>query len=305
MKYDVKKAHEGYIKESDAARLVFECDQEFEDRLNAEVAKISDREARILRLCGPTCSGKSTVAKKIACEIEKRGKKVHTIAVDDFYYDRDYLNEQSLKNGDGEIDYDSPNTIDVRELKQVISDIDASGELSVPIFDFAEGKRVGYRTIQVSKTDVFLFEGIQVLYPEIKSLFLGYLCVDIYIEPMCDIAVGSEIFDKNEIRFLRRIVRDTRQRNTSPEFTFELWGGVRANEDKNIFPYTLECEFKIEASFAYEIGVLKPYLFEYLSRLPSESEYKAAANDILRRIDAAAEISAEHISASSLYREFI
>ena len=91
----------------------------------------------------------------------------------------------------------------------------------------------------------------------------------------------------------------------SPEFTFKIWKSVRENEEKSIFPYVSECDYYIEASFAYEIGVLKPYLMEYLSEINGESEYKAAAEEIQKRISLAAEISTDHISADSLYREFV
>ncbi len=301
----VKKAPEGQMNKEEIKAFVLACDRDFDERLVSEIEKLRASHTKIIRLTGPTCSGKSTVAKKIVTELEKGGVRVHTISVDDFYYDRETLHALALESGDGEIDYDSVKTIDIAELSEFVNAISENGVLKCPIFDFKQGGRVGYRDISVSSDDVFLFEGIQVIYPEIKALFTSYSCADFYIEPLCDIAVGEYLFEKNEIRFLRRVVRDRHFRNTHPEFTFKIWKSVRANEDKNIFPYVDGCDYYIESTFGYEIGVLKPYLEEYLSEIDKDSEYRDEADEILLHISAATEIPDEFIPTESLYREFV
>ena len=305
MSEKLKYAPTGVLSEDEAKEFVLKCDRAFESELEVQIDKICGGDPQVIRLSGPTCSGKSTVVKKIVAELERRGKVVHTVAIDDFYYDRETLDRISKESGTGEIDYDSVKTIDIEKLKVFVDAIGVGGELKSPIFDFKSGGCIGYRSISAQPEDVFIFEGIQAIYPEIKALFTHHACVDVHIAPLDSIALGDNIFDKNEIRFLRRIVRDRHFRHTSPEFTFKIWKSVRENEEKSIFPYVSECDYYIEASFAYEIGVLKPYLMEYLSEINGESEYKAAAEEIQKRISLAAEISTDHISEDSLYREFV
>lgn len=301
----IKYAPLGELSASEARETVLECDREFDASLEAEVAKICESSPKVIRLSGPTCSGKSTVVNKIVAELRKQGKTVHTVSIDDFYYDRETLHKISAESGDGEIDYDSVKTIDIDAIRALVDKIEVGGELQTPIFDFKVGGPVGYKSIFASPEDVFIFEGIQAIYPEIKALFEGHECVDVHIAPLDKIALGDDVFTANEIRFLRRIVRDSHFRNTKAEFTFKIWKSVRENEDKNIFPYVHECDFYIEASFAYEIGVLKPYLFEYLGAIDASSEYKDDADAILARIAPAAEIDSEFIPENSVYREFV
>lgn len=301
----IKYAPIGELSADAARELVLECDRAFEAALEAEVSRICERAPKVIRLSGPTCSGKSTVVKKIVKELERKGKCVHTVSIDDFYYGREKLHQMAAESESGEIDYDSVKTIDLEEIREFVAAIAVGGEVKCPIFDFRSGDRDGYRTMHVSADDVFIFEGIQATYPEIKALFDERVCVDVHIAPEDSIALGDDKFDKNEIRFLRRIVRDRHFRCTHPEFTFKIWKSVRENEEKNIFPYVCECDFYIEASFAYELGVLKPYLIEYLAEISEESEYRAPADELLARIQSAAEISSEYIPADSVYREFL
>ena len=109
----------------------------------------------------------------------------------------------------------------------------------------------------------------------------------------------------NEIRLMRRLVRDYRFRASTPEFTFYLWQSVRANEEKSIFPYADRCDYFIDSTMPYEIGMLKPYLQTIFARIPKENAFWSDAEKILKKIDAIEEISSDYITENSLYKEFI
>jgi uridine kinase len=116
---------------------------------------------------------------------------------------------------------------------------------------------------------------------------------------------GDESFAPNELRLMRRLVRDRMFRGTSAEFTFRMWNSVRRNEDAHIFPYAHTCGYSIDSSFSYEVGILKPYLEKFLTEIPPHSEYIACARDILDRISGVREIPTSYLSENSLYREFV
>ena len=236
--------------------------------------------------------------------LEKNGKRVHVISIDDFYYDREVLIARS--NG-GEIDFDSPGTIDVKELALTIREIfdDDEDIVEVPTYDFISGKRGEPRFIPMDDRDIFIFEGIQVFYPEVYSLLNSYPVTTIYITAEKSIQSGGFTFHCVDIRLMRRIVRDYYRRSALPEMTFELWKTVRQNENANIFPYATKARLNINSTLCYEIGMLKPYLEEILPLVPETSVYYDKAQEMLEKIADFSPIDKKYLSPDSLYHEFI
>ena len=290
--------------------FIRKCDADFSERLCLvadEVGKSfsSNGSVKIISLSGPTCSGKTTAAGLLAERLDTYGISVLTVSIDDFYYDRDYLQKLSRYKGAEKIDYDSVDTIDLCALKKFIVEIWATGRAECPVFDFKSGARRGTKTLTIDKSTVLLFEGIQAIYPEIRALLGGFGFVSIYICPQTPINEGGEVFLPDEIRLLRRLVRDSNFRGADAEFTFQLWDSVRRNEDLNIFPYAHACDFRIDSTHAYEIRVLKPYLERLLTSVSAESEYKADAQKILAKIEGVPTIDSSLIPENSLYKEFV
>lgn len=286
-------------------KYIRDTDRDFAMRLSHIAKAVSRRNARLISLSGPTCSGKTTAARLLEREIETYGGEVHTVSIDDFYYSRDYLHELARKNGDSGIDYDSEQTIDLEALESFIREVMEGKEAHCPNFDFSSGTRKGYRTYKAEKHDVFIFEGIQAIYPKINALLAPYGTLGIYIAPMTPINEGEQTFLPNEIRLMRRLVRDANFRGANALFTLKLWESVRRNEEKNIFPNTDVCEYKIDSTHSYEIGVLRPYLEKILPPVLLDSEYAKTAREILLRIGNVDPIDSTLIPEDSLYREFV
>lgn len=284
------------------------CENDFSNRLNELATKVLKREdERILRLSGPTCSGKTTLANLLKVRFAKVGKHLHLISIDDFFYDKEQLHKKAGSGSIEALDYDSAATIDWEELSRFIREIFSEQESHCPIFSFQEGKRVGYRTVASREKDIFLFEGIQAFYPEFTECLktTGHESIGLYIAPMRSLFVGEEEIEPNELRLLRRLVRDYNFRNSPPEHTFGLWAGVRRNEEKNIFPYANQGQYRIDSTMPYELGVLKPYLERILPEVSEKSPYWDTARKILMQIREIAPIPLEMIAEESLYREFV
>ncbi len=305
----MEKIKQAPLKFKDISKIrefVLECEHDFESRLDRTADELLDTQGlRIIALSGPTCSGKTTAAKKIISELSERGRRVHVISIDDFYYDKDVLHKMMLENGNDEIDYDSPRTIDLPALESFTDRIFDGRELLCPVFDFHSGRRISSRSICASSDDIFVFEGIQALYPEVTAMLDAHGFCSAYIAPMSAVAAGQTIFFPNELRFLRRLVRDANFRSTSAEFTFKIWGSVRKNEEENIFPFADNVNFKIDSSFAYELGVLKPYLLGVLGEVDTNGIYRREADEILLKVAEIEEIPSMLLPENSLYREFV
>ena len=289
--------------ESDKREYVLSCEAAFEAALDDAVHRLlSVPDCRILLLSGPTCSGKTTTAKKLISEFSERGKKVAVISIDDFFYDRALLIERAAG---GRIDFDSPSTIDMEVFSLAVSDILSGKTARIPHFDFLSGRRDGYTEVEATENTVYLFEGIQAIYPEVTSLFCGHRTASVCAFAERGIRLGEDAFDRTELRLLRRLVRDHNFRGASPAFTLALWESVRENEEKNILPYIDGVDVRIDSTLGYEISVLKPYLLPLLATLSADNPFYEEAKRIsavLSRID---EIKKTYIPPTSVYREFL
>ena len=287
------------------AEWIKKCEEKFYDNFFDIACDIcQERHLRIIRLFGPSCSGKTTAADILIKLFHGFGKKAHVISIDDFFYDREELSRRSRERGLSGIDYDSPDTIDCEALRVFAREIFESSEVHCPTYDFKEGRRGEYKSMKIDENDIFIFEGIQANYPEVVSMLSEHGSASIYIVAKSPLIVDGKIFEPNEIRLMRRIVRDYHFRASKPEFTFMLWESVRANEEKNIFPY-IDSDYSVDSTMEYEIGVLKPYLEDILSKIDENDKHYSDAQRILRKIEGIEAIPSELILDGMLYCEFV
>ncbi|MBE6556869.1 MAG: hypothetical protein E7664_03895 [Ruminococcaceae bacterium] len=295
-----------FHSEKDKQAFVHACDRDMRTRITQTVNAIVGQETGVhtLGLCGPTCSGKTTAAKALLEAFSKAGKRVHTVSIDDFYYDKSYLHQRERHANDMP-DYDSVHTIDLPALAGMCEGIGKSERLTVPVFDFVRGERVAMREIVCREGDVLLFEGIQVLYPEVRAIIAREGMCGIFIAPKSEVWVEDSRFEPNELRLLRRLVRDARFRNTSAEDTLRLWDNVRANEEASIFPYMNVCEYQIDATYDCELHLLAPHVRPLLVGVSEASGKKETAELLLSRLVGIEGITDAYLSADSLFHEFI
>lgn len=290
-----------FKNENDKIDFVNECERDFELRLDEVSSKAINSGVSILLLSGPTCAGKTTTANKIIHDYNEVGKEVTTISFDDFFKER---NDDRKVNENEKLDYDSVDVIDLPLLAECIKNIKHGKTLTVPVFDFITQKRSGYVNHTIKENDIIIFEGIQAVYPEITSLFETEY-KGIFINVNEDVCINGICFTKNEIRLIRRIVRDEKFRGATPEFTFYLWESVRENEEKSIFPNKDICEIQIDSFMCYELFLMKNYLIEALKGFDENSKYYNNAKNLLEKITKLDEINYDYIPKGSLYTEFL
>ncbi|MBQ8441306.1 MAG: hypothetical protein IJX19_11630 [Clostridia bacterium] len=286
--------------------LVLQSDRSLEKRMEEVANQISAIPSlRLIGLTGPTCSGKTTTARLLTEVFERCGRRVHVVSIDDFYYDKEVLQRRADMDPDIEIDYDSEDTIDVDLLAEKAEQLLACKETRMPRFDFRSGARVDGVTVTPRPDDVFLFEGIQILYPKVDAILRQQDYRSIYICPTSSVRIGEETFDSNELRLMRRLVRDYLYRSTKPDFTFYIWQSVRDNEEKSIFPHAHTCNYFIDSTMPYEVGMLKPYLERILGQIPKNSQFYEEAMEVLRQLTHVQPIPSSYMAPNSLYKEFI
>lgn len=279
-----------------------------EDAFFAQVDDIADKiltsGKKFIALSGPTCSGKTTASERICHAFLARGIRVKTVSIDDFYIDREILLERAKAAGKP-IDFDSPTTIDLALLADCVHRLQRGEVAELPHYSFVEGKCDRYTSFCGKDADYILFEGIQAIYPNVLEILGEEGVVSVAIRPSTSIQIDGELFSSHELRFARRLVRDFRYRNAPPEYTFYLWEGVRANEELHILPYEDRVDFRIDSTMAYEPFVIRDYVLHYLSLLPADHRYQAAAEALKERYQKIPSIDSKYVPDHSIFREFI
>ena len=302
-----------FSSKEEGERVVRDFEIDFDRRLE-EAAEVICRDVvehgvRIIRLSGPTCAGKTTTAAKLTEVLEAAGCSVHPISLDDFFYDREVLIEKAERSPDKKLDYDSVETINLPAIAKVVNDLMTDGRAEIPVFDFMTGKSTESRTLTVANEDqpVFLFEGIQAVYPEVAAMFEGVEDRSLFISVFRDVTVVGEGFERtfepNRIRLMRRIVRDEAKRGATP--TLHIWHTVRENEEKSILPQADACDYLIDSAMGFDVHMLAPHLRRVLEESPVVGEDEAVAADIRDSLAGVEGISDDCLAHNSLYHEFI
>ncbi|MCI6635697.1 MAG: hypothetical protein SOZ09_08330 [Eubacteriales bacterium] len=293
---------------ADAQSFVMAGEEAFRSSLADAVEKIVHRNhRRVLTVSGPSCSGKTTASTRLMEALRENGDVTVLISIDDFFRDR-----PAKKTDTAALDYDSVNAIDLDCLTAVIEGICKGKKVLLPHYDFTTGKRNAYTEYCPMERNIHIFEGIQAVYPEVTSVLhtasAPYGGFDsVFICPDAPDDAENTILSDNDIRLLRRIVRDVRTRGASPEFTLRLWDSVRANEEENILPYAKNATVRINSYLPYELFVIAPLCRPYLAAIPQDSRYYNKAQALLTCLDAfdSPFFSSRMVPSDSVFREFI
>ncbi len=302
----MKELYTEFRSEEEKKAIVASGESAFRTRLSETVNRIAEQKnLRLITVSGPSCAGKTTSSAKLEQALEEHGYSVHVISIDDFFLDRNFLIRRARENGEVP-DFDSPDTIDFQALSEAIGAIVSKRSHRIPIFSFREGKRVGFRELEAtSERDIYLIEGIQAVYPEVTACFRGTPFVSLFVCPEIELSVGDRPLCATDVRFLRRLVRDSKFRSATPEFTFTIWETVRANEEKNIFPNLFDVQYRINSYLEYELYMIAPMAKVLLQTIPQKSRHAEAATRYLEILSALPEISDAYLPSDSLFREFI
>ena len=293
--------YDNIFKSNEQIRLFVEdSEQNYKDQVLKIATEISDLDhIKFLTLSGPSCSGKTTTSYILEHEFEKRGSTVKIISIDDFYRNRHDISD------DEKPDYESISAIDFPAFQSCVAKILKGETAMLPIYDFKHGVRQGFMPYTPSDHEIIIFEGIQAIYPEILNILPKEISKSIYISVSNDVNAYGTFFEKREIRFYRRLLRDFLFRSATPERTLELWVGVVENEDKNIIPNEKNADYTINSFLPYELGVIKPYLLNVVSYDFEKEHEKDLYDQIQLKFKNIETIPSHFIPVDSVFREFI
>lgn len=266
---------------------------------------ICQRGAKAVLLAGPSSSGKTTSANRLATQLRVHGKKPILMGLDDYYLDRD----QIPPGPDGKVDLEHINTIDTTLFRQNLRDLLAMHEVELPTFNFITAKREwkGHK-LQLTDQSVIIIEGLHALNPAVLPEDLDpNLIFRLYISPLLPLNLD----DHNRIptsllRLLRRTVRDHETRGSSVQRTMDMWDSVRRGERRWIFPYQENADVIFNTSTLYELAVLKKYIYPLLVAIEPEEPCYEQVRSIVKILNYVCQADVDdEIPPTSLVREFI
>lgn len=293
-----------YSKESEGTNLINICENKH-NRMLAELGQIiQDRINNIKLICiaGPSSSGKTTFADRLTLELISRGIKPIRISIDDYYKTR----ENVPLDEDGNKDFESIDALDIDLFNKNLLSLLSGEEVLLPTFDFKTNSRNFNRKIKIGPKDPIIIEGIHALNEAMTPLIPKHIKYKIYISPQAQINLDYENpISISDIRLLRRIVRDSKYRNSSAEETISMWPSVRRGEFKWIYKTQEYADYVFDSFLNYEIGVMKKYATPLLLKIDRDSKFGPDAERLLKLLKYFSDISEEYIPCNSILKEFI
>ena len=266
---------------------------------------VIQRGARAVMLAGPSSSGKTTSANRLAVQLRVHGKRPILMSLDDYYIDRDKI----APGPDGKLDLEHINTIDTDLFRADLKRLLAGEEVELPSFSFKLGKRVwlGHK-MKLHEDSVIIVEGLHALNPVLLPEDIApNLVFKMYVSALIPLNLDNHNrIPTSYLRLLRRTVRDYETRGSSVEHTMGMWESVQAGEKRWIFPYQENADVIFNSSTLYELAVLKKHIYPLLAAVPPEEACYDEVRSIVKILNFVKEAAVDdEIPPTSLVREFI
>lgn len=287
-------------------RELIRVNEALHEKRYAQVADMICRQgAKAVMLAGPSSSGKTTSANRLATQLRVHGKKPVLMGLDDYYIDR----EKIPVGPDGKRDFEHINTIDTELFSTHLRSLLRGEEVELPVFNFKTGKREWHgHKMRMYENTVIIVEGLHALNPVLLPENLDKnLVFRFYVSALLPLNLD----DHNRIpsgllRLLRRTVRDIEGRGSSVEQTMSMWDSVRRGEKRWIYPFQENADVIFNSSTVYELAVLKRHIYPLLLQVKPEQSCYEQVRSIVKILNYVLEADVDdEIPPTSLVREFI
>lgn len=305
VKYQNSVAQINEAVRQDPQEFVAACEKAYHDSLRqiADCLVKEEPSCRLVMLAGPSASGKTTTAHLLAQALREKGTGAVIISLDDFYrgeYEAPLL-------PDGTRDYESVQALNVPEILHCLGELIEHGRCEMPVFDFSIHLPYPYkRQVVLEDREIAIVEGIHALNPILIKDLPSARIKRIYISVKQGVRDDNgELIGPNQMRLVRRIVRDRNFRGTPAVKTLSMWPNVMSGEYKYIKPYRPTADFTINSFHAHELCVLKNQAVSLLHTVPEKDPGWETAQVLLNTLNRFEPVDESLIPKNSILREFI
>ncbi|HUI08310.1 MAG TPA: nucleoside kinase [Verrucomicrobiae bacterium] len=299
----------GRLNEIIASREISEFIKIAEAFHEKKIAQIADyiyehrNEIKWALIAGPSSSGKTTFAKRLAVQLRVNGLRPVTISVDNYFVNR----EQTPLDENGKPDFENIETVDLTLFNDHLMRLDRGEEVELPSFNFEKGCREYHGgKLRIEPDQIVLVEGIHGLNPRLTQSLPPTHKMRIYISALTQLNLDSNNrVSTTDNRLVRRMVRDNNFRGNSALATLNMWPDVRRGEKTWIFPYQQEADIAFNSALDYELAVLKPFVEPLLAEVKPYHPQYAEARRLLDFLSSFLGVSEHLVPPTSILREFI
>lgn len=299
----------GNINEVVKSKKVGELIQISEALQEKKVAHIADTIAskkvhpRLILISGPSSSGKTTFAQRLAVQLKVSGLNPVTLSLDNYFVNR----ELTPKDENGDYNFEALEALDIELLNDNLLRLFEGENVQMPKFSFQTGQReYNGDYLEIDDKTIIIAEGIHALNPGLTPKIKEDEKYKIYVSALTTVSLDNHNrIPTTDTRLIRRIVRDFRYRSYSALDTINRWQSVRKGEEKYIFPYQENADVMFNTAVHYEAGVLKRYAEPILHEVPSNNSAYREAVRLLKFFSYVVPIPDEEIPPTSILREFL
>ncbi|MDR0993822.1 MAG: nucleoside kinase [Verrucomicrobiota bacterium] len=273
-----------------------------------KIAAIADQIAanssiKWILIAGPSSSGKTTFAKRLAIQLRVNGLRPVTLGMDDYFVNR----KHTPRTDDGDYDFEHLHAVDIPVLNQDLSALDAGREIELPTFDFHTGTRLYKgKKLRLEEDQVVVLEGIHSLNPDLTPSLSENRKFHIYISALTQLNLdNNNRIPTTDNRLLRRLVRDHRYRGHSAAKTLEMWPNVGRGERAWIFPFQQKADTVFNSALDYELAILSVLAKPLLSEIKPHQSVYAEARRMLEFLSYFIPLSTDIPPPTSIIREFV
>ncbi|SHI41816.1 Uridine kinase [Anaerovibrio lipolyticus DSM 3074] len=276
-----------------------------------KIANIADRitgdlkNNRLILIAGPSSSGKTSFAQRLRVQLRVMGLEPVSLSIDNYFVNR----EDTPKLPDGSYDFESIDAVDIKLFNKQLTSLMDGEKVIIPTFNFKKGIREMNpdNVRQIALNQPIIIEGIHGLNEKLTSAIPRDHKFKIYVSALNQLNMDENTrISTSRVRLLRRIVRDFRTRGRTADSTISLWAGVRAGEEKYIFPYQDDADVMFNSALIYELGALRHHVMYMLSEIsPEEKSYEKGQELLAFCRNFKSIYDQRDIPCNSLIREFI
>ena len=209
---------------------------------------------KILVIAGPSSSGKTWLAKKIERKLQIKGTKAMAVQFDNFFWP---YHLHPLVRGTSP-DYEQSMSLNIPGAREFLYTLLRDGTAEMPIYDFHGAKTSSSKTVELPKDTLAIVDSHLGLFPPLLEIFDTSIIHKIYIENFH--GFESNILENKiyaeDIRLLRRSMRDVRERGHTPFATLEGWQNVQRGVNKYIKPYLTTADTCFNGALIHDLPFL-------------------------------------------------